>query len=137
MTGGTTVNGMNHCLKTAQNAFKVGDSLVSSGGGQVVSDGVNPPFVVGTINGSGWNGGQASIPLSVLNKVASNIDASQLNTYINNVSQSNDISTKNTNTSPTTTNPTTAKRIFTTKNIVIGVLAIGAILGLLKWQKVI
>lgn len=27
--------------------------------------------------------------------------------------------------------------LFTTKNVVIGVLAIGAILGLLKWQKVI
>lgn len=36
-----------------------------------------------------------------------------------------------------TTNPTTAKSILTPKNIVIGILAIGAVLGLLKWQKVI
>lgn len=34
-------------------------------------------------------------------------------------------------------NKTDSKSIFTTKNIVIGVLAIGAVLGLLKWQKVI
>lgn len=34
-------------------------------------------------------------------------------------------------------NKTDSKSIFTTKNIVIGVLAIGTIFGLLKWQKVI
>jgi hypothetical protein len=34
-------------------------------------------------------------------------------------------------------NKTDSKSIFTTKNIVIGVLAIGTVLGLLKWQKVI
>lgn len=41
------------------------------------------------------------------------------------------------NNTPNTTNPTTAKSIFTPKNIIIGILAIGAVLGLLKWQKVI
>ena len=39
------------------------------------------------------------------------------------------------NNTPNTTNPTTAKSIFTTKNIVIGVLAIGAIFGILKITK--
>jgi len=32
---------------------------------------------------------------------------------------------------------TETKSFFTPKNIIIGVLAIGAVLGLLKWQKVI
>ena len=36
-----------------------------------------------------------------------------------------------------TANPTTTKNIFIPKNIVIGFLAIGAILSLLKWRKVI
>jgi len=39
------------------------------------------------------------------------------------------------NNTPNTTNPTTAKSIFTTKNIIIGVLAIGAIFGILKITK--
>ena len=37
----------------------------------------------------------------------------------------------------TNTSNTTKKSIFTPKNIIIGVLTIGAILGLLKWRKVI
>jgi len=44
----------------------------------------------------------------------------------------------NTNTrANTNTSNTTKKSIFTPKNIIISVIAIGAILGLLKWRKVI
>lgn len=41
---------------------------------------------------------------------------------------------------PSTTNEntkTSTKSVFTPKNIIIGVLAIGAVFGLLKWQKII
>lgn len=121
--GGTGVTG---CLKWASRNFKVGDTVVSMGGSDVVSDGTNPPFVNGQLYGADANGGTGSIPLSILNKVATDIDASQLQTYITNVSQSN----------TTNGNKSDAKSFFTPKNIIIGLLAIGVIVGGLKLAKV-
>lgn len=120
--GGTGVTG---CLEYAYRDFKIGDTVVSMGGNGVVSDGTHPPFVNGQLYGSGANGGSGSIPLSVLNKVATDIEASQLNTYTNNVSQSN----------PTNGN-TASKSFFTPKNVIIGIVAIAVIFGGLKLAKV-
>lgn len=83
--GGTGASG---CLEWGSRDFKIGDTVVSMGNG-VVSDGTNPPFVNGQLYGADANGGTGSIPLSVLEKVATDIEASQLNKYIGNVTQNN------------------------------------------------
>jgi hypothetical protein len=85
-----------------------------------------------------------TVPFSILTKVA---DTTPITTNISRTEKTFSGSTdgmvfgggqpNNSSNKQTTTNPTTAKSIFTPKNIVIGVLAIGAILGLLKWKKVI
>ena len=131
MSGGTTVGGMLHCLKTASRNFKIGDTVVSGVGGNTFSDADNPPTLNGMLYGGGANGGTGGIPLSVLNKVADNVDGSQLNTYINSGSQSNGNSSNN-NSSPA------SKFVWTpTKKVIAVVLAIGAIFGILKLTKAI
>lgn len=100
--------------------------------------------------GEGWEAQVSAIteqnrtvPFSILTKVA---DTTPITTNISRTEKTFSGSTDgmvfgggqpNNSSTKQTTNPTPAKSIFTTKNIVIGVLAIGAILGLLKWQKVI
>ena len=134
------------CLEWASRNFKVGDTVVSMGDSGVVSDGTNPPFVNGLLYGADADGGMGSIPLSVLNKVATDIEASQLNTYISNISQSNTTSgntasksffTPKISQSNTTSGNTASKSFFTPKNVIIGLLAIGVIVGGLKLAKVI
>lgn len=113
--GGTGISG---CVEYASRFFKVGDTVVSAGGNAIVSDGTNPPFVNGKLYGDDTNGEIGNIPLSVLNKVAADIDNSQLQAYTTN------------------SNKPDAKSFFTTKNIIIGLLAISAIIGGLKVAKV-
>ena len=126
--GGIGVSG---CLEWATRNFKVGDTLISS---QSLSPYSNPlTFVDGRLFSGGVEQ-QVRIPLSVLNKVATNIDASQLNTYINSGNQNNTGTT--TNNTKTTTDST--KFVWTPiKKVVAGALIIGAIYGILKLTKVI
>jgi hypothetical protein len=100
--------------------------------------------------GKGWEAQVSAIteqnrtvPFSILTKVA---DTTPITTNISRTEKTFSGSTDgmvfgggqpNNTTKQTATNPTTAKNFFTPKNIVIGIVAIGAILGLLKWQKVI
>ncbi|MSP69606.1 MAG: hypothetical protein EXR20_04975 [Bacteroidetes bacterium] len=126
--GGIGVSG---CLEWVTRNFKVGDTLISS---QSLSPYSNPlTFVDGRLFSGGVEQ-QVRIPLSVLNKVATNIDASQLNTYINSGNQNNTGTT--TNNTKTTTDST--KFVWTPiKKVVAGALIIGAIYGILKLTKVI
>ena len=119
--GGTGVTG---CLEYASRNFSIGDTVVSMGNG-VVSDGTNPPFVNGQLYGAGANGGTGSIPLSVLEKVATDIDASQLNKYIGNVTQNNSFAIGE-------------KDIFTgvLPKVAILIVIILVIIGILKLFKV-
>jgi hypothetical protein len=83
-----------------------------------------------------------TVPFSILTKVA---DTTPITTNISRTEKTHSGSTddmvfggvQSNNSSKQNVNPTNAKSIFTPKNIIIGVLAIGAILGLLKWKKVI
>jgi hypothetical protein len=84
-----------------------------------------------------------TVPFSILTKVA---DTTPVTANISRTEKTFSGSTdgmvfdggqSNNTTKQATTTQTTAKTFFTPKNIVIGVLAIGAILGLLKWKKVI
>jgi hypothetical protein len=100
--------------------------------------------------GEGWEAQVSAIteqnrtvPFSILIKVA---DTTPVTTNISRTEKTFSGSTDgmvfgggqpSNTTKQTVTTPTTAKNIFTPKNIVIGILAIGAVLGLLKWQKVI
>lgn len=134
--GGIGVSG---CLEWVTRNFKVGDTLISS---QSLSPYSNPlTFVDGRLFSGGVEQ-QVRIPLSVLNKVATNIDASQLNTYINSGSQSNTGTSTPDNKATTTTNNTkttdSTKFVWTPiKKVVAGALIIGAIYGILKLTKVI
>lgn len=124
--GGIGVSG---CLEWVTRNFKVGDTLISNND--------IPVSAISFVDGRLFSGGveqQVSIPLSVLNKVATNIDASQLNTYINSGNQNNTGTT--TNNTKTTTDST--KFVWTPiKKVVAGALIIGAIYGILKLTKVI
>lgn len=123
--------GITGCLEYATRNFKVGDTLISS---QSLSPYSNPLTFV---DGGLFSGGveqQVSIPLSVLNKVATNIDASQLNTYINSGSQNN----TGTSTPDNKVSTDSTKFVWTPiKKVVVGALIIGAIYGILKLTKVI
>lgn len=124
--GGIGVSG---CLEWVTRNFKVGDTLISNND--------IPVSAISFVDGRLFSGGveqQVRIPLSVLNKVATNIDASQLNTYINSGNQNNTGTT--TNNTKTTTDST--KFVWTPiKKVVAGALIIGAIYGILKLTKVI
>ena len=135
--GGIGVTG---CLELATRNFKVGDTLISNND--------IPVSAISFVNGRLFSGGVEQqvnrIPLSVLNKVATNIDASQLNTYINSGSQSNTGTSTPDNKATTTTNNTkttatdSTKFVWTPiKKVVAGALIIGAIYGILKLTKVI
>ena len=96
-----------------------------------------------------------TVPFSILNKVADNtpITTNGLRTekkfgggitdgqiFISEQSKNNSTTTKNetTKTNPTNTTTTnTQKKTFTTKNIIIGVIVVGAVFGFLKYKKII
>lgn len=129
--GGIGVTG---CLEWATRNFKVGDTLISNNDIPVLV----PVLAISFVNGRLFSGGVEqqvnSIPLSVLNKVATNIDASQLNTYINSGSQSNTV----TSTPDNKVSTDSTKFVWTPiKKVVAGALIIGAIYGILKLTKVI
>ena len=131
--------GITGCLEYATRNFKVGDTLISNND--------IPVAAISLVNGRLFSGGVEQqvngIPLSVLNKVATNIDASQLNTYINSGSQNNTGTSTPDNKATTTTNNTktttdNTKFVWTPiKKVVAGALIIGAIYGILKLTKVI
>jgi tartrate dehydratase alpha subunit/fumarate hydratase class I-like protein len=111
--GGTGVSG---CLKTAYRDFKIGDTVISTNDTIVTGGEGKPPFVVGQLYGGDANGSQGMIPLSVLKKVASDLDAPELNKYMDN----------DTNMDKDGIN-----------KLIIGVLIIGGIYGVLKYSKII
>ena len=111
-------------------SFKKGDIIE----GNVERNNVNsePPnfFVSGAMRiGFGGRGSQIIMPVATTGTA---IPIGQDNRGNSDTNKSGNPTSNNT---PNTTNPTTAKSIFTTKNIVIGVLAIGAIFGILKITK--
>ena len=133
--GGIGVTG---CLEYATRNFKVGDTLISNNDIPVYI----PVLAISFVNGRLFSGGVeqqvTSIPLSVLNKVATNIDASQLNTYINSGSQSNTGTSTPDNKVSTDVSTDSTKFVWTPiKKVVAGALIIGAIYGILKLTKVI
>jgi hypothetical protein len=134
--GGIGVTG---CLEWATRNFKVGDTLISNND--------IPVSAISFVDGRLFSGGRVEsrveqqvnrIPLSVLNKVATNIDASQLNTYINSGSQSNTGTSTPDNKVSTDVSTDSTKFVWTPiKKVVAGALIIGAIYGILKLTKVI
>ena len=136
--GGIGVTG---CLEWATRNFKVGDTLISNNDIPVSArlvDGLLISFVDGRLFSGGVEQQQRRIPLSVLNKVATNIDASQLNTYINSGSQSNTGTSTPDNKVSTDVSTDSTKFVWTPiKKVVAGALIIGAIYGILKLTKVI
>lgn len=130
--GGIGVSG---CLEWATRNFKVGDTLISNND--------IPVSAISFVDGRLFSGGVEQqvinrIPLSVLNKVATNIDASQLNTYINSGSQSNTGTSTPDNKVSTDVSTDSTKFVWTPiKKVVAGALIIGAIYGILKLTKVI
>lgn len=91
--------------------------------------------------GEGWEAQVSTIteqnrtvPFSILTKVA---DTTPITANISRTEKTFNGSTDGMVFGGGQPNSNTTKNIFTPKNIIIGVLAIGAVLGLLKWQKVI
>ena len=69
---------------SAKNNYQVGDDIIASAPPYMPQAGIPMPlWVEGEVYGSGFTGQIAQVPLSVLTKIADNVDATGLSNYIN------------------------------------------------------
>jgi len=111
------VMGANGCVKFNKQTFKAGSLLSASPDNTINIDDTKTIYVRGTADG----GNQTEIPLSILKKLGENLtfqEANKLTSEIN--------------------NKKTIKNLYNdSKNTITIVLVVVAVLGLLKWKKVI
>ena len=110
------------CTKFDKQTFKAGGILIASPDNKVTIDNTNTLYVRGQVDG----GGQTEIPLSVLKKLGENLTPEEM-IKLTNDSKNNP--TNNQNTNKSTSNDS--------KKTITIVLVVVAVLGLLKWKKVI
>ena len=105
------------CLKFNKQTFKVGSLLSSSPDNTVTIDNTKTLYVRGMMDGIG----QTEVPLSLLKKLGENLTIEEANKLTSEIN-----------------NKKSVKNLYNdSKNTITIVLVVVAVLGLLKWKKVI
>lgn len=114
--------GVEGCIKFSKVTYNSGGFLIASPDNTVTIDNTKTLYVRGRVD----DGSQTEIPLSVLKKLGTNLTSEEMNKLLNDIK----------NNSTTNLNYNNPNSNDSKKTITI-VLVLVALLGLLKWKKII